>query len=76
LYSRGRAAGLNTANFDYLANAVLRSAGFNDVKKISRTAQELIVAHLVTELEEQGKLPYFAHMINKVGFVKAVTRPF
>jgi ATP-dependent helicase/DNAse subunit B len=73
LVQRGRAAGLNTANFDYLANAVLRSAGFNDIKKISRTAQELIVAHLVTELEEQGKLPYFAHMINKVGFVKAVT---
>lgn len=73
LVQAGRAAGLNTANFDYLANAILRQAQIQTVKKISRTAQELIVAQLIASLREQGQLPYFESLAAKPGFIKAMT---
>ena len=49
LVQTGRGAGLNTATFDYLANAILRQAGMKTVQKISRMAQELIVSELVED---------------------------
>jgi ATP-dependent helicase/nuclease subunit B len=73
LVQAGRAAGLNTANFDYLANAILRQAQIKTVRKISRTAQELIVTELIKTLQEQGQLPYFEALAAKPGFIKAMT---
>jgi ATP-dependent helicase/DNAse subunit B len=73
LVQAGRAAGLNTATFDYLANAILRQAGEKAVQKISRTAQELIVTELVAKLQAAGQLPYFAALAAKPGFIKAMT---
>lgn len=73
LVSAGRGAGLNTANFDYLANAILRQAQLQTVHKLSRTAQELVVAELIEQLQKQKELPYFADMSLRPGFVKAMT---
>ena len=73
LVQTGRGAGLNTATFDYLANAILRQAGMKTVQKISRTAQELIVSELVAQLTAGEQLPYFAALAAKPGFIKAMT---
>lgn len=73
LVSAGRGAGLNTANFDYLANDILRQAQLQTVHKLSRTAQELVVAELIEQLQKQKELPYFANLAQRPGFVKAMT---
>lgn len=73
LVQKARRQGVNAVNFDYLANDILRQCGRLRVRRISRKAQELIVANLLQALQEQGRLPYFGKLIAKKGFLRSVT---
>jgi len=73
LVQKARMQGVNAANFDYLANAVLRQRGRVRVRRISRRAQELIVGNLLQSLQEKGTLVYFAKLVGKKGFLRSVT---
>ena len=73
LVQKARIQGVNAVNFDYLANAVLRRCGRVRVRRISRTAQELIVGNILQSLQEKGRLPYFAKLVGKKGFLRSVT---
>ena len=73
LVQKARIQGVNAVNFDYLANAVLRQCGRVRVRRISRTAQELIVGNILQSLQEKDRLPYFAKLVGKKGFLRSVT---
>jgi len=73
LVQKARMRGVNAVNFDYLANEVLRQRGRARVRRISRRAQELIVGNILQSLQEKGRLPYFAKLVGKKGFLRSVT---
>ena len=73
LVQKARIQGVNAVNFDYLANAVLRQCGRVRVRRISRTAQELIVGNILQSLQEKDRMPYFAKLVGKKGFLRSVT---
>ena len=73
LVQNARLRGINAANFDYLANEVLRFCGLHRARKISRRTQELILGDILDRLLRRGTLTYFAELVSKKGFLHAVT---
>lgn len=72
LVQKFRLAGLNAANFDYLANDILRQCGETEVRLLSRKAQELILQKVLQELRETGQLHYFERLRNRKGFLRSM----
>ena len=72
LVQEGRRQGLNTVNFDYLVHHIIREAAPQKKRLVSRTAQELIVSELAADLQTAGKLPYFAPVVDKTGFLRSL----
>lgn len=67
-------------NFEYLPNEIvslnrhlLSFPKDNKLKMISRRSQELLVADLLRQLDKRQGLHYFTGLVEKEGFVKAVT---
>lgn len=58
---------------DYLPNEILRLNNYaGDFIRISRVAQEMMLADIIGELSEAGRLSYFGKIAAKKGFVKNV----
>ena len=60
-------------NFDDIAGGLLNANGYTNLKRISRRTQELIVEELLKDYAAENQLPYFNVLVEKKGFVKAVT---
>ena len=60
-------------NFDDVASGLLNANGYTNLKRISRRTQELIVEELLQNYAANNGLDYFNVLIEKKGFVKAVT---
>lgn len=72
LVRKVRLAGLNAANFDYLANDILRQCGRTEVRLLSRKAQELLLQEVLESLQKQNCLPYFARLRERKGFLRSM----
>ncbi len=74
LQNRAYAEGaVNVKNFDDIAIGLLNANGYTNLKLISRRTQELIVESLLKDYAASEQLPYFNVLVEKKGFVKAVT---
>ncbi len=74
LQSRAYAEGaVRVKNFDDVASGLLNANGYTNLKRISRRTQELIVEELLQNYAANNNLDYFNVLIEKKGFVKAVT---
>ena len=73
LANKVKKVNFDTFIFDELATNILKQAGYNDVKLLSRKSQELIIEDLLHQLGEKNGLNYFQKIYNKKGFVKSIT---
>ena len=74
LQKRAYAEGaVRVKNFDDIAGGLLNANGYTNLKRISRRTQELIVEELLKDYAAENQLPYFNVLVEKKGFVKAVT---
>lgn len=74
LQNRAYAEGaVKVKNFDDIAIGLLNANGYTNLKLISRRTQELIIESLLKDYAARELLPYFNVLIEKKGFVKAVT---
>lgn len=64
---------VNAANFDYLCHEILRQCGVEQLVQISRKTQEIIVGSILEEMLREGGLEYYKVLVNKTGYVKAMT---
>ena len=60
-------------NFDDVATGLLNANGYAGLQRISRRTQELIVEEILQKYAHDNKLDYFNILVEKKGFVKAVT---
>lgn len=60
-------------NFDDVATGLLNANGYTGLKRISRRTQELIVEEILQKYAQENQLNYFNVLVEKKGFVKAVT---
>lgn len=60
-------------NFDDIATGLLNANGYTGLKRISRRTQELIVEEILQKYAQENQLAYFNVLVEKKGFVKAVT---
>ncbi len=60
-------------NFDDIAIGLLNANGYTGLKRISRRTQELIVEDILQKYAQENQLAYFSVLVEKKGFVKAVT---
>ena len=60
-------------NFDDVATGLLNANGYAGLQRISRRTQELIVEEILQKYAHDNKLDYFNVLVEKKGFVKAVT---
>lgn len=60
-------------NFDDVATGLLNANGHAGLQRISRRTQELIVEEILQKYANDNKLDYFNVLVEKKGFVKAVT---
>lgn len=58
---------------DTLANKLLNMNGYINFHQINRRSQELVVKDLLQALAERNNLDYFKELLQKTGFVKAMT---
>ena len=58
---------------DTLATKILNMNGYVTFHQINRRSQELIVEDFLHTLAEQKQLDYFGELIEKHGFIKAMT---
>lgn len=70
---RKRYANVETIGIDTLATKLLNMNGYVTFHQINRRSQELIVEDFLHTLAEQKQLEYFGELIEKPGFVKAMT---
>lgn len=64
---------LQAVNIDYLPNEILRSNGLDELRLLSRQAQEVIVGRLLEKKRSAGALRYFANISDARAFVKTMT---
>lgn len=70
---RKKYANVVAIGIDTLATKILNMNGYVTFQQINRRSQELIVEDFLHTLAEQKQLDYFGELIEKHGFVKAMT---
>ena len=70
---RKKYANVEAIGIDTLATKILNMNGYVTFHQINRRSQELIVEDFLHTLAEQKQLDYFGELIEKHGFIKAMT---
>lgn len=64
---------IRTVNMDFLPNELLRANGRENLIRISRRAQEMIIKDILHKMVSSGELVYFKALSEGDGFVKMLT---
>ena len=70
---RKKYANVEAIGIDTLATKLLNLNGYLDFHQINRRSQELIINDLLKTLADQKQLVYFGELLEKPGFIKAMT---